>query len=49
MKQENGLYSHLGFHCFQFCLRMFHQGGPKKTVVGRVKWHILGSDVCWWI
>lgn len=46
VKQESRLYSHLVFHCFQFGLRMFHQGGPKKPVVGRVKWHILGSGVC---
>jgi hypothetical protein len=30
VKQECGLHSHLGFHCFQFWLRMFHLGGPKN-------------------
>jgi len=46
VKQESGLCSHLGSHCFQFWFRMFHQGSPKKPVVGRVEWHILGSGVC---
>jgi hypothetical protein len=47
VKQEGGLYySHLGSHCFQVRLRMFHQKVKKKTVVARIEWDNLGSGIC---
>jgi hypothetical protein len=48
VKQESGLYSHLGCHCFHFGLEcsIREVQKKKKTVVGRIEWHILGSGVC---